>query len=97
MISITITSKANTMTKQNYYRYSDTESSTYEIETEDVCKDFWAVIDKFDDCEYPENSQFFDKTNKKVIGKCKDEAFGVPITKFVGLRSKMSTYIKEDD
>lgn len=77
--------------------FTDTENSTYEIGREDVYKDFWAVKDKFDNCEYPENSQIFDKTNKKVISKFKDEAFGVPITKFVGLRSKMSAYIKEDD
>lgn len=52
---------------------------------------------KLDNCEYPENSQFFDKTNKKVVGEFKDEACGVPITEFVGLRSTMYSYIKEDD
>ncbi|CAB3998356.1 Hypothetical predicted protein, partial [Paramuricea clavata] len=33
--------------------------------------------------------------NKKVIGKFKDEAEGVPVTEFVGLRSKMYSYVKE--
>jgi len=41
-------------------------------------------INKFDNSDYPESSPFFDKTNKKVIGKLKDEAAGVPIWEFVG-------------
>ena len=34
--------------------------------------------------------------NKKVIGKFKDEAAGKPILEFVGLKSKMYSYIKKD-
>ena len=56
-----------------------------EIEAEDVYKDFWNDKDKFDNSDYQENSQYFDKTNKKIIGKFKDEAAGVPIYEFVGL------------
>ena len=33
---------------------------------------------------------------KKIIGKFKDEAAGVPICEFVGLRSKMYSYIKDN-
>ena len=36
------------------------------------------------------------KRIKKVIGKFKDEAAGVPICEFVGLRSKMYSYIKDN-
>ena len=32
-----------------------------------------------------------------VIGKFKDEACGIPITEFVGLKSKMYSYIKSDE
>ena len=32
---------------------------------------------------------FFDETNKKVIGKMKDEFGGVIVIEFVGLKSKM--------
>ena len=50
----------------------------------------------FDNSNYPENSPYFNKTNKKVIGKFKDEAAGVPVTEFVGLRSKMYSYMKDN-
>ena len=42
-------------------------------------QDFWENKDRFDYSEYNENSQHFDKTNKKVIRKFKDEACGIPI------------------
>ena len=76
--------------------FTDTDSLTYEIEAEDAYKDFWNDKDKFDNSDYPERSQYFDKTNKKVIGKFKDEVAGVPICEFVGLRSKMYSYIKDN-
>ena len=77
--------------------FTDTDSLTYEIETEDAYKDFWSDKDKFDNSDYPENSPYFDKTNKKVIGKFKDEASGTLIKELIGLRSKMYSYIKEND
>ena len=76
--------------------FTDTDSLTYEIEAKDVYKDFFKDIDKFDNSDYPEYSPFFDKQNKKVIGKFKDEAAGVPIIEFVGLRSKMYSYMKDN-
>ena len=77
--------------------FTDTDSLTYEIEAEDVYQDFWNDKDKFDNSDYPESSPYFDKANKKVIGKFKDEAAGVPICEFVGLRSKMYSYIKDNN
>ena len=76
--------------------FTDTDSLTYEIEAEDVYQDFWNDKNKFDNSDYPESSKYFDKTNKKVIGKFKDEAAGVPIYEFIGLRSKMYSYIKDN-
>ena len=76
--------------------FTDTDSLTYEIEAEDVYKDFWNDKDKFDNSDYPENSSYFDKTNKKVIGKFKDEAAEIPVPEFIGLRSKMYNYIKDN-
>ena len=76
--------------------FTDTDSLTYEIETEDMYKDFWNDKDRCDNSDYREDSPYFDKTNKKVIGKFKDEVAGMPITEFVGLRSKMYSYIKDN-
>ena len=37
------------------------------------------------------------KTNKKVISKLKDEAASTPVVEFVGPRSKMYSYIKNNE
>ena len=50
----------------------------------------------FHNSDYPKDSKFFDSTNKKVIGKFKDEAAVMPIREFVGLRSKMYSYVKDN-
>ena len=34
--------------------FTDTDSLTYEIETENVYKDFWNDKDTFDNSDYPE-------------------------------------------
>ena len=76
--------------------FTDTDSLTYEIEAEDVYSDFYKDKDLFDNSDYPENSDYHCDENKKVIGKFKDEAKGVPVCEFVGLRSKMYSYIKDN-
>ena len=76
--------------------FTDTDSLTYEIETEDVYQDFWKDKKLFDNSGYLPSSPFYDTNNKKVIGMMKDEAGGIPITEFVGLRSKMYSYTKVD-
>ena len=53
--------------------------------------------DKFDFCNYPENSKVFDDTNKMIISKTKDEARGFLFVDFVGLKSKLYLYTKEGD
>ena len=77
--------------------FTDMDSLTYEIEAEDVYKDFWNDTDMFDNSDYPESSPYNCNANKKVIEKFKDEACGVPITEFVDLKSKMYSYIKNDE
>ena len=76
--------------------FTDTDSLCYEIETDDIYEDLWQDKHIFDNSDYPKDSKFFDTSNKKVIGKFKDEAASIPITEFVGLRSKMYSYIKEN-
>ena len=69
--------------------FTYTDSLTYENEREDVYEDFRIDKDKFDNSDYRENSPFYDKTNEKVIGKFKDEAAGLVIKEFIGLRSQI--------
>ena len=54
-------------------------------------------IRNFDNSDYPKDSPYFSVENKKVIGKFKDEAAGIPIVEFIGLRSKMYSYVKNND
>ena len=77
--------------------FTDTDSLTYEIETTDAYADFWQNKDKFDTSDYSKESPFYNAVNKKVIGKFKDESAGIPITEFVGLRSKMYSYVKDNE
>ena len=58
---------------------------------------FWSDKYKFDNSGYPENSPYFDKSKKKVIGKFEDEVSGIPINEFIGLRSKIYSYLKDTD
>ena len=76
--------------------FTDTDSLTYEIETEDVYKDLWKRKKLFDNSDYPKGSPYEFQENKKVIGKFKDESCGKIMSEFVGLRSKMYSYIMED-
>ena len=77
--------------------FTDTDSLFYRIKTEgDVYEDFYQDKCLFDNSDYPESSKFFSKENKKVIGKFIDEAAGKPIIEFLGLKSKMYSYEKED-
>ena len=62
--------------------FTDTYSCTYEIKSKDVYEHL------FDFSNYLKDSKFFDETNKKVIGKMKDEPEG-KIDEFAGLKSKM--------
>ena len=72
--------------------FTDTESLMYDLCTDDFYHDMWAMKDEFDLATYPKSSPFFDPTNKKVVGKFKEEASGQPITDFVGLNPKMDSY-----
>ena len=56
----------------------------------------------FDNKEYFDLSdmkltQFKDETNKKTIGKFKDETAGISIKEFIGLRSKMYSIKLDND
>ena len=76
--------------------FTDTDSLTYEIKSEDVYKEFYKWKDLFDFSNYSKDSRFYDESNKKVIGKMKDEYGGVIIDEFIGLKSKMCSIKKID-
>ena len=46
--------------------FTDTDSLTYEIEAEDVYKDFWNDKDMFDNSDYPESSPYYCNVNKSL-------------------------------
>ena len=54
----------------------------YEMKSKDVYEELLKYKHLFDFSEYKSN--FFDSTNKKLIGKIKDEFKGIPINKFIG-------------
>ena len=69
--------------------FTNTDSSAYEIKTEDLYEDFYFDKDLFDFSDYPVkstelHSKFYDPTNTKNIGKMKDKSKGKKVSKFVG-------------
>ena len=66
--------------------FTDADSLTYEIKSENVYEEFSKRKDLFDFSNYSKDSDFFDDTNKKVIGKIKDEYDGVIIDQFIRLK-----------
>ena len=69
--------------------FTDTDSLTYEIKSEDIYEELFKHKHLFDFSNHPKDSKFFDETNKKVIGKMKDVSEGKVTGEFVGLKSKM--------
>ena len=67
--------------------FTDTDSLVYEIKTEDVYEDF---------SNYSTKSKY-GNSNKLVVDKMKDEAAGVAIEEFVGLKPKMYLYLVDDN
>ena len=73
-----------------------TDSLTYEIKSENVYEELCQWKNLFDFSNYSKDSNFFDESNKKVIGKTKGEFGGVIIDEFIGLKSKMYSIKKID-
>ena len=74
---------------------TDTDSTMYEIQTEDFYKDISVDVKyRFDTSNYPPDhpSGIPSGLNKKVLGMFKDEVNGKVIDEFVGLRAKLYSY-----
>ena len=64
--------------------FTDNDSLVYEIRGEkDIYEKFYLDKDLFDFSDYSADSKFYDATNKKVIGKMKDEFKGKVINEFI--------------
>ena len=77
--------------------FSDTDSLTYHIETEDIYKDMKKDLSRFDTSNYPTSHFLYSDKNKKQLYKFKDEAGGKIVLWFVGFRAKMYHYEIQDD
>ncbi|GBL82224.1 hypothetical protein AVEN_252410-1 [Araneus ventricosus] len=69
--------------------FTDTDSLTYEVETEDIYEDMSRHMDIYDTSDYPRDHFLLSESNKKKIGCFKDELHSKPIFEFIGLRPKM--------
>ena len=69
--------------------FTDRDHLTYEVKSEDFYEEVFKHKHLFHFSNYPEDSKFFDETNKKVICKMKDAFEGKIVDEFVGLKSKM--------
>ena len=69
--------------------YTDTDSLLLSIQTEEVFRDMEQDFDLYDTSNYPKDHQLSSATNKKVLGKMKDECGGEPIEEIVAIRPKM--------
>jgi hypothetical protein len=69
--------------------YTDTDSLIYMIESETEPDFHGREGSMFDTSDLPKDDPLYSLNNKKVLGKFKDEAKGVAISEYVGLRPKL--------
>ena len=76
--------------------FTDTDSLTYEIKSEDVYKEFFKHKHLFDFSNFSKDSKFYNSQNEMIVGKIKDVYKGNPIRGFVGWKSKMHCILSDD-
>ena len=76
--------------------FTDTDSLVNGIKDGNVYDKCFKDKHLFDFSGYPKNRAYCDNSNKKVLGKFKDELSGAKIDEFVGLKSKMYSLISSD-
>ena len=69
--------------------FTDIDCLMYEIKTKDLYKDFSKDKDMFDFSSYSAKSNYYDASNKFVVGKMKDKTADFSIEEFVGLKPKL--------
>ena len=77
--------------------YTDTDSFIVHVETDDLYKDLKEINTHMDFSDYPKNHVNYDVSNKKELGKFKDEMNGKIINEFIGLKPKMYAFNVQHD
>ena len=75
----------------------DTDNLIYKTAAENVYESRYKNKPLFEYSNYPKDSKYYSNTNNLVVGKMKHESCGMPIKVFVGLKSKIYTFITEDN
>ena len=76
---------------------TDTDSLICKIKSRNLYEGFWKNKELVKFRHYPEHLKYYNNTNNLVIGKIKYETCGLPIKGFVGLISKVHTFIRKDN
>ena len=76
--------------------FTDTDSLVYEIKDGNVYDQCFKDKELFDFSGYSKDSNYYDDSNKKKLGKTKDEFNGNKIDEFVRLKSKMYSLISNN-
>ena len=76
--------------------FTEKNSLVYERKNENVYDQFLKDKELFDFIGYDKNSIYYDVSNKKKLGKMKDEFNGNKIDEFVGLKSKMISIVSNN-
>jgi len=76
--------------------FTDTDSLCYQVHEIDVYKVMREKKELFDTSNFPSNHPTYSLTNKKKLGKMKDEMGGKLISEFIGLRPKMYSLLLGD-
>ena len=77
------------------FRYIDTDSFIFHVETEDIYEDIVEEVEKRFDTSSFELHRILPKgKNRKVIGLIKDKLGEQILKEFVGLRAKTYSYLK---
>ena len=74
---------------QSLLIFTDTDSLTYIIKSENFIEEMKPRKEYFDCSEYKDDHPLYCLNNKKVLGKFKDELSNNPAIQFVGLKPKM--------
>ena len=77
--------------------YTDTDSFVFHTKTDDIYEDLYNIKNEMDFSGYDKTHKCYDASNKKVLGKFKDEVDGKIMTGFIGLRPKCYAFTIHGD